>query len=122
MQKIKILSAILIGTFFVTSVGYTKCDNNCIRGGPNVPCGTWKKPFRTCPSYYTDPVCSAGNLACRGELVNCVVDSMIAYHVSAACVGSVIFDIEVGGTFSEGTLIVCALGAETIYNATETCR
>jgi hypothetical protein len=121
MKKKKILSAILIGTFLVSSVGYTKCDNNCVRRGPNVPCGTWKKPLRTCPSYYTDPVCAAGNLACKRELVSCVVDSMIAYHVSAACVGFVVIDIEQGRGITPIAATTCALAAETIYSATESC-
>lgn len=115
--------------FFVTlctaSVeAQARCNprENCTREGPRVPCPTLRKPFRTCPSYFDDPICLTRRTACQGELRVCVTSGLVGYGAGASCIGCVAAGaITTGGAAAVGCVGVCGLAASAIEQVMNHC-
>jgi hypothetical protein len=104
-------------------------QENCTVRGPNYPCPTMRNPFRTCPSYFEDPICQTRLTACRGKLALCVTSGLVAHGAGAACISCLVAGTiatgYTGGLAAAGAaaacLGVCAVSATAMEQIINSC-
>lgn len=125
MKKILVLIAMTMWFLVSSGTAWSACDpnKNCTRRGPDVPCPTWDKPLRMCPSYYDDPVCTAERLACAGTLAACVTSALVGSTAGAACVGCLVAAIGgTGGTTAAACAPACGITAAAAEQVVQKCQ
>lgn len=114
MKNLFIVFCIL--SFNMMALG-NACDRDCRRQGPNVPCGTWRKPLRTCPSFYDEPICASERTLCNQTFAACLVASLIAYEATPTCI-DLIYETGINPLSIE----TCGIAAESLQIAYNNCR